>query len=59
MDPASIVEDTEWTLFHPQPDGKTDGQGETNISLFQLPGSGGYDKRAALMMCVQGGKNAK
>ena len=50
MDPISIVEDTERTRFCPQTDrrtdGRTDGQGETNIPPFQLRWSGGYNKDA-------------
>ena len=41
MDPASIVEVTEWTGFCPQTDGQTDGRCETSIPPFQLPWSGG------------------
>ena len=48
MDPASIVEATEWTQFCPQTDRRihrrTDGQGETSIPPFQLRWSGGYNK---------------
>ena len=29
MDPASIVEDTKWTRFHPQTEKLTDRKGET------------------------------
>ena len=38
MDPASIVEGTEWIRFCPQwqTDGQTDGQRETSIPPFQL-----------------------
>ena len=42
MDPMSIVEDTERTRFCPQTDRRTDGQGDTSISPFQLLWSGGY-----------------
>ena len=40
MDPVSIVEDTERTLFCPQTDGWTDGQGETSIPPSTLLGRG-------------------
>ena len=41
MDLTSIVEDTQRTLFSPQTDRQTDGQGETCIPPFQLHWSGG------------------
>ena len=45
MDPTSIVEDTERTLFCPQTDrrmdGRMDGQGETSIPPFNFIEVGG------------------
>ena len=47
MDPASVVEDTEWTQFCPHADGKTDrqtdGRRETSIPPFNFV-EGGYEK---------------
>ena len=50
-DPMSIVEDTERTRFCPQMDRRTDGQGETSISPFQLSWSGGYKNVGIIMEC--------
>ena len=54
MDLASIGEDTERTQFCPQTDGRTDGQRETSIPLFQLCRSGGYNNSFtdAFMLCM-------
>ena len=46
MDPASIVDDTEWTHLRPQTDKQTDGQSETRIPPFDFVESGG------IIICV-------
>ena len=46
MDPASIVENTEWTHLRPQTDKQTDGQSETRIPPFNFVESG------VIIICV-------
>ena len=43
MDPANIVEDTEWTQIHPRMNGQTDGRRdgrETSIPPFNFVKAG-------------------
>ena len=47
MDPASIVEDTEWTPFCPQTDGQTDGRMDRQMDkvkpVYPLNWAGGIN----------------
>ena len=49
MDPVSIVDDTEWTLFRPQTDRRAYGQGETSIPPFNFAEAGGIKICSGLM----------